>query len=121
MSCWPDFNVAEEVVDMFKDKYLEVPPIDAPEKIFKETCDRRWAADDLLSYMRENWYEDEPSEVIVDYIEDVKYRAKKYAEHPIGKIYDTAKQTAENILFYFLKTEEDIENEYSDDSQQYRA
>lgn len=110
--CWPDFYVAEEIIEMFKDKYLEVPSIDIPEKIFKEVCYRRWAADDLLNYLYENWYETEPCEIIADYIDDCRYRAEKYFDQAMGSVYETAKQTAENILIFFAGGE----NEYSIDS-----
>lgn len=102
MCYWPDFGAAVRTIELFKDQYLELPPIDVPEEVFKDACDKRWAADDLLNYLSENWYSDTPIEIICDYIEDCKFRAKKYADYPMGKVYETARQTAENIAERFV-------------------
>lgn len=100
--CWPDYYAAKEIITLYSEIYLPLEPIDADKDKFKYRCDQLWAVDDLLIYLHENWFEDIPYELICDYIEDCRYRAKKYANHQMGKAYAAAKQTAEDILRYFV-------------------
>ena len=99
--CMPDFMAAKEVINTYKSTFIDIPPEEFEEK-FKRSCDMIWALDDLLSYMSENWFYDEPEEIIVDYIEEAKYMSEKYREYPMGPVYETAKETAEDILQYFI-------------------
>ena len=96
--CWPDFSAAAEVINIYKDIYLPEESPDAPEKKFKHRCHQLWAVQDLLNYLDTNWFVSSPVELICDYIEDAKFRSKKYAELYMGPVYRTAYETAEDIL-----------------------
>ena len=103
MCVWPDFHACQAVFDLYKEMHGPEPTIDYSEKDFKHRCDQLWALDDLLSYLEENWYfEDTPAEVIEDYISDAHYRAEKYRDtSPMGPVYKTAWETAEDIIHCF--------------------
>lgn len=102
MCCWMDFQTAKNIICQYRDENLPPESIDADEDTFKYRCDQLWAVDDILVYLRDNWFENFPSELICDYIEDCRYRAKKYNDFSMGKVYTTAKQTAEDILRIFV-------------------
>ena len=107
MCCWPDFNAAEHVIELYKEVVIGSPDINQPENEFKTHCDRLWAADNLLAYLSDNWFDDIPLELIADYVDDCRYRAEKYNEENMGKTYETARRTAEEIMGYFV-CEEDL-------------
>lgn len=100
---WPEFCIAEEVFDLYKEKHCQPPTLELSEKEFKKRCDELWALDDLLEYLKENWYfEEDPGEIIADYIFDANYRAEKYKDiSPMGAVYKVAAETAENIIHCF--------------------
>lgn len=102
MCLWPDFSVAKDVFNFYKEKHCPEPTADYSEKDFKHRCDQLWALDDLLNYMEENWFEDTPYEIIADYIDDARYRAEKYKDiSRMSVVYKTAEETAENIIHCF--------------------
>ena len=45
---------------------------------------------------------DFPLELISDYIDDARYRAEKYKDRPMGRVYKTAEETAQEIALYFV-------------------
>lgn len=99
---WPDFYTAVEIISAYKEKYLSLPPFEVEEEEHKRCSDARWALDDLTLYLSENWYEDYPQELIADYIDDSRYRAKKYRTSPMGPVYRTAQETAEDVIKLFI-------------------
>lgn len=96
-----DFRVAEVAVESYIEDNIEYPSLEN-EKEFKHCCDMEWAAKDLLNYLREFWYQNFAPELIADYISDAKYRAEKYKEVEMGKVYETAWRTAEDVMLYFV-------------------
>ena len=94
--CWPDFMSAKEVIDRYKKEFISLPP-EENEKEFKRSCDRFWAVEDILSYMKEFWFYDKPEEIIADYIDEARFRSEKYKDHPMGPAYKIAKETAEDV------------------------
>lgn len=102
MYVWPDFYPAKEIFALFKEKHCPEPTSDMSELDFKHRCDQLWALDDLLNYLEENWFEDTPFEIISDYIDDAYYRADKYKDiSPMGDVYKTAGEIAEEIIHCF--------------------
>ena len=98
---WPEREIVEEVVRLFRETNYPDLPIDVSKEEFKRRCDQNWALDDLLIYLNENWSENIPFELISDYIEDCRYREDKYKDRPMGEVYKIAKETAEAILHCF--------------------
>lgn len=96
-----DYHVAEVAVQKFIDDNIEYPPL-KDEEGFKRCCDMEWAAKDLLEYMKEFWTRDWPVELISDYIDDVHWRAERYKDDKMGKVYKTAEETAQEIALYFV-------------------
>ena len=96
-----DYQVAEKAIQTYIEDNIEYPPLKNEEE-FKHCCDMEWAAKDLLNYLKEFWYQNFPVELIADYIEDARYRAEKYKDRPMGKVYKTAEQTAQDIALYFV-------------------
>lgn len=101
MCCWPDYWTAEQTIELYKQN-IGSPDIDLPEAEFKSHCDKLWAADDLLRFLNNGWFDDYPIELIADYIDDCRYRAKKYQDCDMGKTYEIARQTAEEIMEFFI-------------------
>lgn len=94
------YNIAERTIEDYINHAIEFPPLE-DEKGFKRACDMVWACKDLLLYLKEFWNENFYCELISDYIEDCRYRAEKYKDDVMGPVYETAKETAEDILRYF--------------------
>jgi hypothetical protein len=99
---WPDFDTARDIIRLYMKMFLPPESIEADKDTFKYRSDQRWALEDLIMYLYERWFDDVPYELICDYIDDCRYRAKKYHDRQMGRTYLTAKQTAEDILKYFV-------------------
>lgn len=95
------FEIADRTIQRYIEENIEYPPLKQEEE-FKHCCDMEWAAKDLLGYLKEFWYQNYPVELIADYISDARYRAEKYKDRTMGKVYKTAEQTAHDIMLYFL-------------------
>ena len=95
------YDIAEKTIYRYIEEEIDNPPIE-DEEAFKRACDMEWAARDLLLYLKEYWNENFYFELIADYIEDCRYRTWKYQEDSMGAVYKTAKETAEDILRYFV-------------------
>ena len=95
------YNIAEQTIQNYIENIIEFPPVE-DEVGFKRACDAEWAARDLLLYLKEFWNEYFYPELIAEYIEDCRYRAEKYRDDVMGPVYQTAGETAEEILRYFV-------------------
>lgn len=95
------FDIAENCVKQYIDDFLELPPLEN-EKEFIHVCNMQWAAEDLLRYLKEFWNEDFTEELISNYVDDARYRAEKYKDDQMGRVYKTAEETAREIMLYFV-------------------
>lgn len=103
--CWPACY-EDEVIDMiwtYSDLHFPAPEDDdIPEDFFLHRCDQLWAVDDLVGYIKDNLYENTPFELMSDYMDDCRFRAEKYKDTVMGRVYATAAKTVKDIMEYFV-------------------
>ena len=97
-----DFACAKYIISVIKEKDFKILSPDVSEEAFWKRSMERWAIDDLVGYLEENWFTDTPVELISDYIDDCQFRYGRYWDQRTGMRYHIAKETAETIMLHFI-------------------
>lgn len=98
-----DYDLAAQLITRYISAMLKEPQDNIPRAYFERRVYSKWAADELLTQVMDNPYED-AFDVIELYILELECCIYAAGDSPNRRIFKIAKEVAEDILDYLLKS-----------------
>lgn len=98
-----DYDLAAQLILKYMNDMIREPHIRLSRTYFEQRVYSKWATEELLTRIMDNPYES-PFDVIELYILELECCIYAASDSPNRKIFTIAKETAEDILDYLLKS-----------------